>query len=719
MNPVAYYRAPIRNTTQCEERDFAGIIREIRTSRTLKDSCAKIRSTQDKDQRNRIKAEELPYITPHGVCEPSRANENFKRHSGVLLFDVDHVEDAPALKASIIQDRHVAFAFISPSGDGLKFGVFSVVDAASHERHWSAAALYFADKFHLKIDTAPRALASACYLSSDPEAHFNPAAVPFIAEPAGPEPAVNSRPAKSIMGAIKDLDPRDQGDKYEVTCPNCKRHQAFIYKKGDARIRCAHKDSCGFISEPLIDQTFHLTDDGNAQRFLLLHGAELLYCNGRRKRWYCWDGVRFQEDRVGRVHFLARDVPGHIKAEADALPVNEGTGKRRETLYRQSIATESANKLKALVERAAFDPHVAVTPEQLDRDSWRLCVRNGHLNLRTGQLEEPSPDRLVTRMAAVSFDPEATCPRWLDLIDKATCGRADLAEFLQRLCGYLLTGETFEDKFFLFIGDGANGKSTILETISALLGDYAVVPPQGTFIERRFNNPSGASPELALLQGARLATMSETDRGDKVALGLLKRLAAGGKGTARDLFSGLEADTPTVKIIIDSNHPPRITGSDFGTWRRVCRIPFDHRFEGADLIPDFRVRMVRDEYDEHSGILNWMLQGCLAWQEAGRLEMPGEVESATEAYRRAEDPVTRFLDESTTAGEAFSAAAGVLYKSFREWCDLNGERVELSNVKFADEMKTRGFRKIKTSRGISYRGLVLNEAEEREEPGEF
>lgn len=713
MNTVAYYRAPITNTAQFSEREIEGIIAEIRTSTALRESCAMIRDLQDKKQRNTVKAAELPYFTPHGICSPTRANENFKRASGILLFDVDHVEDVKQLKARLVEDQHVAFAFVSPSGDGLKFGGFTDADIAGHEQRWTAAAAYFTCKYGIRIDTAPRALASACYLSFDPDAFFNPRAAALPCDPQTETTAAGATPrgfCSSIEEAIREMDPKDQGDKFEVSCPKCKRHEAYVFKQGDARIRCAHKHSCGYISEPLVeDQHFHLSDDGNAQRFVLLHGDKLLFCNGRRRRWYCWDDVRFQEDRVGRVLYLARDVPQQIKAEADALPQVEGTAAARKKLYAHSIATEGAHRLKSLVELAAVHPRVAVTPEMLDRDPWRLCVRNGYLNLRSGELEPPDPERLVTKQAAVKFDPSATCPRWDDMIAKVTCGRKDLADFLQLLLGYVLTGETYEDKFFLFIGAGANGKTTLLETIVTILGDYAVVPPQGTFIERKFNNPSGASPELALLHGARLATMSETNQGDRIALGLLKRLASGGKGTARDLFSGLESDAPTVKIIIDTNHPPRITGSDHGTWRRVCRIPFDYRFEGAELLPDFRAKMVRNEYGEHSGILNWMLKGCLAWQQAGRLEMPGEVEAATEDYRRVEDPVTRFLDERTTAGEAFATGAGILYKAFREWIELNGERVEMSNVRFADEMKSRGFQKTKTMRGTSYRGLALNE----------
>lgn len=721
---VPYYPPSVAtNTTEFTERDFEGVLQEIRTSRLLRDTCGRIRALSDQTERAAVKQAELPFILPHGFHVPTRKKPDFQRHTGLLLFDVDHVADAPALKAEIVKDPQTAFAFLSPSGDGVKFGCFTTAhDAATHEAAWSSASAYYSERFQVEIDPAPRATNAACFLSFDAEAYHNPEAAPVEATAPAPKCEQRVLPGATLEAAIADLDPVDQGDKYEVRCPKCGRHEAYVYKTGDARVRCAHKDSCAYVGPPLV-QDFHLTDDGNAQRLLLLHGSELLYCNGRRKRWYCWDGVRFQEDRVGRVHFLARDVPGHVKAEADAMPISEATQLQRKRLYAHSIVSESANRLKAMVERAAFDPRVAIIADMLDRDPWRLCVRNGYLDLRTGNLEPPDPERLITRQAAVTFDPAAKCPRWIDLIDKATCGRKLLAEFLQMVLGYCLTGETFEDKFFLFVGAGANGKSTVLETIAALLGDYAVTPPQGTFLSRRYNNPSGASPELALLQGARLATMTETEAGDRLAMGLLKRLASGGKGTARDLFAGLEADTPSVKIVIDSNHAPRITGSDHGTWRRVCRVPFDFKFQGAELVPDFRAKMVRDAYGEHSGILNWLLEGCLRWQAAGTLEPPEDVQKATDQYRDAEDPVKRFLEERTTAGDGFSARAGLLYEAFKEWAAANGEPIQLSSVAFASELAGRGFRKIKTKRGLSYRGLALNEEQiqddDKGERGEF
>lgn len=715
---IGYYKKPVSNTTQNSIRNIESIIQEIKTSQELKTVCSKIRDIKDPDQkkqkklRNAIKEKELPYITPHGICQPSRKDENFKEHSGIIVFDVDDMDEVTTIKAKLIEDPYLVFAFISPGGNGLKFGSSTdAVDKQSHDTAWAVQAQYFKDTYSIKIDPEPKAVSNACFLSSDPDAYFNPKAKVFTGGNGKAEKTPSETPGDTtIPPEIVDRNPRDKGNRWEFDCLKCGRKAWF--SKGGTTMHCSHLNSCGWIQRIASAEHFHQSDDGNAQRFILLQGPKLLFCHGKRKRWFVWDGLRYQEDRTGTVHYLARDVAAHIKQEAIALPHDTPEAqKKQKELFGFGISSENNFRLKALVERTAYYPEIAVTPEMLDRDPMRICVRNGYLNLKTGKLEAPDPERLVTRQAAVKFDPTATCPKWMNLIDKATCGNHTLANFIQQVGGYLLTGETYEDKFFLFIGGGANGKSTILETLGAILGDYAVTPPPGTFLERKFNNPSAASPELALLPGARLATMSETDKGDKVALGLIKRLAAGGKGSARDMYAGLESDTPTVKIIIDSNHPPRITSNDFGTWRRVVRIPFDYKFEGVELIPDFRVKMVRDEYGEHSGILNWMVDGCLKWQQAGRLVLPEEVETATETYRKEEDPVTRFLDECTTVGDGFAAQAGLLFSTFRKWAETNGERCELSNVKFADEIKSRGFRKIKTNRGSSYKGFAINEVE--------
>ncbi len=477
----------------------------------------------------------------------------------------------------------------------------------------------------------------------------------------------------------------------------------------ESEVGAIAKSICRY--EPEAKQ-YNLSDDGNAQRFLDLHGSELLHCKEQRNQWYTWDRVRFKADQTGQVYYLARDVAQHLKDEADSLPNKPENQAKRSQLYSFSIQSENQHRLKALVERAAVYPAIAVTPEELDRDPMRLCVRNGYLNLRTGKLESPDPKKRITRQASVFFRPNATCPRWLNHIEKATCGRRELAVFLQELGGYLLTGMTCEDKFFMFIGGGANGKSSILETLVAILGEYAVLPPSGTFLERRFNNPSAATPELAMLRGARLALVSETDRGDKVALGLLKRLSSGGKGSSRELYTGLETSAPTAKIVIDTNYAPRIQSGDFGTWRRVCRVPFDYKFQGAELIKDFREKMVHDEYGEHSGILNWLIEGCLRWQEKGYLVLPAEVTEATEAYQQEEDPVKRFLEDCTIKGDGFSAQAAALYAAFKDWCAENGERVDLSQVAFADALKSLGTKKGRKNRGVIYLDIRLRTEED-------
>ncbi len=223
-----------------------------------------------------------------------------------------------------------------------------------------------------------------------------------------------------------------------------------------------------------------------------------------------------------------------------------------------------------MIALAESEPVIAVAPTMLDADPWALTVENGTLDLRSGQLRSHRPEDLITKLAPVVYDPEAEAPAWQAFIKHIMNGDGDMCAYLQRLSGYSMTGETSEQTMFVPFGAGANGKSTKLNTIRGVLGDYAKDTPPETLLAKRI---PGASNDLARLQGARFVTAMETEAGNQLAEARVKQLTGGDPITARFLYGEYFEYVPQFKLFMATNHRPRIQGTDNGIWRRIHLIP--------------------------------------------------------------------------------------------------------------------------------------------------
>lgn len=211
----------------------------------------------------------------------------------------------------------------------------------------------------------------------------------------------------------------------------------------------------------------HLTDLGNAERMVTRHGENLHYCFPWR-RWFAWDGRRWAEDESGQVARAAKQTIRSLLSEAATI---EESG-RRGTLARHALRSEAAGRLQAMMELAQSESGIPVLPDELDADPWTLNLGNGTLDLRTGRLREHRRADLITKLAPVDFNPTASCPRWLAFLDRIFAGNQEIIAFVQRLAGYALTGDIHEHVLTIFHGPGANGKTTLCETLLNLWGDY-------------------------------------------------------------------------------------------------------------------------------------------------------------------------------------------------------------------------------------------------------
>jgi putative DNA primase/helicase len=338
-----------------------------------------------------------------------------------------------------------------------------------------------------------------------------------------------------------------------------------------------------------------------------------------------------------------------------------------------------------MVALARSESGIPVTVDQLDRNPWLLNVNNGVLDLRTGDLRSHRRQDLMTRFAPVRYDPEATCPTWLAFLDRIMNGNQNLIQFLQRAIGYTLTGSARERVLFMLHGGGANGKSTLLETISTLLGDYAKSTRAETLLVKTYDG--GIPNDLAALKGARFVSTSETEDGKRLAEALVKALTGGDTISARFLRGEFFTFRATFKLWLATNHKPTIRGSDNAIWDRIKLIPFEIRIPDEEQDKELPAKLQL----EQPGILAWAIRGCLDWQRLHGLGEPLEVRVATANYRQDMDVVATFIEDCCVAANGAQVPAKQLYDAYRSWCEQSGER-PVTQKTFGLRLQEKGFR---------------------------
>ena len=422
----------------------------------------------------------------------------------------------------------------------------------------------------------------------------------------------------------------------------------------------------------------HLTDMGNARRLVDRHGQDLRYCFPLEK-WLWWEGRKWQFDDTGEVERRAKDIPRVILEEAAATENDEVM----KALRKHSQQTEAEGKRKSMVTTARSEPGIPVLPEQLDRDPWAFNVLNGTLDLKTGKLRPHGRGELITKLAPVKYDPDACYPSWWDFLKQITAGSDELMSFLQKAVGYALTGSTKEQCIFFLYGLGANGKSTFLDVIQTLLGDYAKRAAMETFLVKKFQQIPN---DLADLRGARLVTGIEVEAGRKLAESLIKELSGGDVIKARFLYSEFFSFRPEFKLFLAANNKPIIRGTDHAIWRRIRLIPFTVQIPEEQQDKDLPQALK----EELPGILNWGLEGCLDWQNDG-LTPPQAVQEATLGYREEMDILGEFIASRCVVVPGASVQSSELYKTYTDWAEETGEKRPLSQTAFGISLTQRGF----------------------------
>jgi putative DNA primase/helicase len=412
----------------------------------------------------------------------------------------------------------------------------------------------------------------------------------------------------------------------------------------------------------------HPSDLGNAQRVVARHGHDLRYVHPW-KTWLVWDGRRWAQDTTAEAVRRVKDTQAALYQFAaqqigELGDVGDDEDRKRQlaaltALLKHALKWEDAARIAASLELARSEPGVPALPGDLDADRWLFNVTNGTLDLRTGRLRDHRREDLITRLSPVAYDPAAACPLWLRFLDRIMGGNADLIAYLQRVVGYGLTGDVSEQALWFFYGKGANGKSTFLGTVLALLGDYGMqAVSELLMVKHHESHPT----ERADLLGKRLVATIETEEGKRMAEALMKQMTGGDKVRARKMRQDFFEFDPTHKIVLAANHKPAIRGTDHAVWRRIKLVPF------TVTIPEEEKdkRLSEKLKAELPGILAWALRGCLDWQRHGMGE-PDEVRQATAAYQAEQDTVAKFLSECCVLHAEAKVRVSALFDAYVNW----------------------------------------------------
>lgn len=499
-------------------------------------------------------------------------------------------------------------------------------------------------------------------------------------------------PASSVIHPNGDC-PLWQKELIAVVMNSQDRDKAFrfaISKREDRSAIAADVFSADrLLGDP---SDLHLTDTGNAEIIASLYGQRVRY-DHLRGRWLIWSGHRWKPDASGEITRIAIEAVRERMKLAIAINDKE---KRKEAI-KWGFYSEGKFKIKAATELATSINPLADDGKNWDTDPFLLGCPNGVLNLHTGEFRNGYPADRVTQQAGVDYDPNATASKWEEFLCQIFNNDLDLIDYIRRCVGYSITGDIREQCIFFCWGTGANGKSTFLDILRQVLGDYAANTPFSTF---DISRQTGIPNDLAALYKSRLVTASETNESRRLNEGRVKAMTGDSAMTARFMHQEFFTFAPVFKIWLAMNHKPSITGTDDGIWRRIRLIPFTVSFKGREdktLLEKLRCEL--------PGVLAWAVRGVLDWQSQG-LDMPEAVQNATSTYRSESDTIAQFVEEALEVNLKARVIFSALYHQYANWCkDTGHEPMNSSNL--GRRLQERGYKKQKQGGNIYYLGLGL------------
>ena len=446
-----------------------------------------------------------------------------------------------------------------------------------------------------------------------------------------------------------------------------------------------------------------LTDLWNSERFVERYGRDIRYCD-TLGGWFTWTGRTWKQTNDNTLMRYAKDFVKELSRQAD-ITANK-------SLKSHAIKSEAAGKLAGIVELAKSEHGVLLDSKDFDKNNNLLNCANGTLDLDSGKIIETKREDYISKEVELIYDTAASCPIWLSFLNDIFQANDELIDYVQRALGYSLSGYTTEQKFFLCVGNGRNGKSTLLKHIQYVLGNhYSTGTPAQTMLECDGNTLHA----IAALKGMRLVVLSEFDEGKVLSSAQVKNLTGGEPVVARHLYHQQFTYVPTSKFWLSTNFKPRIRDMSLGIWRRLVILPFDYTIplEKMDTNLDDKLK------PEHPGILAWAVEGYRKWRKDG-LPALERLKSVATYYQSDSDLIGQFLadclDTEVDPAQAEVAVQDFI-KFFQNWCTENGIKYYPSRSSILDYMDKKGYgRPIREDKGLirgrlAWRGISIKRME--------
>jgi len=404
----------------------------------------------------------------------------------------------------------------------------------------------------------------------------------------------------------------------------------------------------GVITKFTPEEAAAYEEAGIAERFMQYIGVKVVYCMSNHK-WYVWSGHQFvlnNKEKIPTVQSLCIDfIQDQVQPEISTMGFTKAITKILERKIRGYLNAHSINNILEAASTISKST-IKVDLEEFDKNDFFLNCQNVIVNLtdRDARTIEPDPKYLMSNITNVVYDKKVLCPKWKKQVLLYADGDKQLAKFLQKYAGYLLTGSTeYKDLLYLY-GKGNNGKTTYLRTIEKLMGSYADSSPFSVFTKQQYHQ--NASPYMMLLKNKRFVYVTEAVSGrnsnganrNVLDQNLIKSLTGGEDLKARGLYQEPVKFSPKFKLILSGNDPIiAIDDHSFGMTSRFKQIPFKHQFPGTKNMNE----LIAATLEENSGILNWAIEGWFILQEEG-MTVPASVEKATRTMLGDQNTVLRF-----------------------------------------------------------------------------
>ncbi len=463
--------------------------------------------------------------------------------------------------------------------------------------------------------------------------------------------------------------------------------------------------------EELADASPRCTDSANADAIVREHGGGYRYV-AEWDLWLAWNGKHWDMSPAakGRVenaaaltarleHYqtcgLIKELRAQVKPllldtlkDADKVTQLDDEIKRQLKILKWHEQSQNSSRIDAAVK--ILRTRLGVRMADLDSNPWLFNVANGTVDLRTADLREHDRNDLITQISDIEWSDAATCPTWNAFLESSMGGQRDLVGYLQRLVGYSLTGTTREHVLAFFYGTGQNGKSTFMQTIRTVCGEYACAAPRDLLFEDKHGRRH--PEELARLYGKRVAICAEIGEYNSFDEAKVKDLTGGDVVSCRRMRENSWDLTPTHTLFISGNHKPQVKGDDLGIWRRIRLVPWTVTVAQIDKELPEKLRQ------ELPGILRWAVLGCIEWQEQGLVE-PAAVLAATNDYRSESDVLGEFLSTWVVFEEDGRVSRKSLRERYEEWCKDAGH-LPLGARKVGQRLRERGVAHVSVRDGL-------------------